>query len=146
VAGWWDQEDFYGPVTIYDALEKVDRQRMNYLVVGPWNHGGWGRSEGDKLGKIDFGAPTRKDFRENIQAPWFAYYLKDKGSLNQPEAMTFQTGANKWESYDSWPPRQAVEEKNLYFHAGGLLSFDAPARSEGTGYDSYISDPAHPVP
>ena len=24
VAGWWDQEDFYGPVQIYDTLEKHD--------------------------------------------------------------------------------------------------------------------------
>ena len=26
VAGWWDQEDFYGPVTIYEALEKSRHQ------------------------------------------------------------------------------------------------------------------------
>jgi uncharacterized protein len=146
VAGWWDQEDFYGPVTIYDALEKVDKQQMNYLVVGPWNHGGWARSEGDRLGRIEFGAPTSRYFREKIQAPWFAHFLKDKGSLTQPEAVTFQTGANKWESYDSWPPRQGVTEKSLYFHDHGKLSFEPPAKGADAGFDSYISDPAHPVP
>jgi uncharacterized protein len=146
VAGWWDQEDFYGPVTIYDALEKVDKQRMNYLVVGPWNHGGWARAEGDKLGKIEFGAPTSRYFREKIQAPWFAHFLKDKGSLAQPEAVTFQTGANKWESYDSWPPHEGFTEKSLYFGDHGRLSFEAPAKGSDAGFDSYISDPAHPVP
>ena len=86
VAGWWDQEDFYGPVTIYEELEKHDSANRNFLVVGPWNHGGWSGGPAQKLGKIDFGSPTGEYFREKIQAPFFAYYLKDKGTLDQPEA------------------------------------------------------------
>ncbi len=35
VAGWWDQEDFYGPMKIYDLLEPHDTGRVNYLVVLP---------------------------------------------------------------------------------------------------------------
>ncbi len=92
VAGWWDQEDFYGPVTAYQTLEKTDTNHMNYLVVGPWNHGGWYRPTGEKLGNISFESDTSRHFRQNIQTPWFAYFLKDKGKLNQPEALTFQTG------------------------------------------------------
>ena len=57
VAGWWDQEDFYGPLTIYQALEKHDRANLNYLVVGPWNHGGW-TGNGSALGPIGFGSDT----------------------------------------------------------------------------------------
>ena len=163
VAGWWDQEDFYGPITIYTRLEKFDKENKNFLVVGPWNHGGWNRPDGQKLGNIDFGSPTSKYYRDSIQAPFFAFYLKDKGTLHQPEAMTFETGSNSWKRYDSWPPKQAGP-RNLYFSSGGRLTFDA-ATASGRGvrlagasdpgarsasdtlpYDAFVSDPAHPVP
>jgi len=145
VAGWWDQEDFYGPVTIYEWLEVNDKNHDNYLAVGPWNHGGWARSQGDNLGEIDFGGNTSQYFRENIEAPWFAYWLKDKGSLPVKKAVTFETGANKWRSWDAWPPREGVARRKLYFHSGGKLSFDAPSET-AEEFDSYISDPANPVP
>jgi hypothetical protein len=146
VAGWWDQEDFYGPLKIYDALEKHDAGKMNYLVVGPWNHGGWNRPEGNKLGKFDFENATSKYFREKIQAPWFAYFLKDKGVFEMKEAHTFQTGSNTWQAYEQWPPRQNFVTRNLYFHANGRLSFDAPQPADGKQFDGYVSDPARPVP
>ncbi len=145
VAGWWDQEDFYGPMKIYEILEKNDPNHLNYVVAGPWNHGGWARSDGNALGAIEFGSATSKYFREKIQAPWFAYWLKDKGSLPVQEALMFQTGSNRWVNYDSWPPKQA-KTRRLYFHAGGKLSFDAPTSDGAEEFDSYISDPAHPVP
>src|SRR5260370_1408879 len=122
VAGWWDQEDFYGPLDIYARLEKHDKNHKNFLVVGPWNHGGWARGDGAQLGKIQFDSPTGKHYRQKIQAPWFAYHLKDKGELHFPEAQTFRTGSNKWMSYDHWPPKEAQERK-LYLHRGGRLSF-----------------------
>jgi putative CocE/NonD family hydrolase len=148
VAGWWDQEDFYGPIRIYDTLEKFDRAKhLSYLVVGPWNHGGWDARDGQKLGDIDFGSPTSRYFREQIQAPWFAYWLKDKGKLAAPEAMTFEAGTNQWRQWGAWPPREQTTEKNLYFRADGQLSFEAPAASQAADeFDSYVSDPAHPVP
>ena len=97
VAGWWDQEDFYGPMKIYELFEKNDPKHLNYLVAGPWNHGGWRAADGSKLGEIPFDSNTSKHFRPQIQAPWFAYWLKDKGSRNFPEATVFQTGTNRWE-------------------------------------------------
>jgi len=145
VAGWWDQEDFYGPVTAYEILEKTDANHLNYLVAGPWNHGGWNRLTGDKLGSIDFGSPASQYFRADILRPWFAYHLKDKGKLNQAEATTFQTGSNRWTSFDAWPPRTNITERNLYFHADRQLSFDPPKDAQPQ-FDSYVSDPAHPVP
>ena len=146
VAGWWDQEDFYGPIRAYELLEKSDTRHLNYLVVGPWNHGGWNRATGDKLGDIDFGSSASQYFRANILRPWFAYHLKDKGKLEQPEAITFETGSNRWTSFDSWPPRTGVASRNLYFHANGKLSFEAAAAAANEQFDSYVSDPAHPVP
>jgi putative CocE/NonD family hydrolase len=143
VAGWFDQEDFYGPLKIYELLERHDAKNQNFLVVGPWNHGGWGGGPGDKLGRIAFDSATGKYFREKVQAPWFNYHLKDKGKLEQPEALMFQTGTNKWVSHDRWPPQGAAAKK-LYFHGNGKLSFEPPA-AKGA-FDQYVSDPARPVP
>jgi uncharacterized protein len=144
VAGWWDQEDFYGPMKIYELLEKNDPNHLNYLVAGPWNHGGWGRSAGSSLGDISFGSDTGVYFRQKIEAPWFAYWLKDKGSLPVKKALLFQTGSDKWVSFDSWPPHDA-KIRELYFREDGKLSFDTPQSAAQT-FDSYVSDPAHPVP
>jgi putative CocE/NonD family hydrolase len=143
VGGWYDQEDFRGPLRIYELLEKHDKKDQNFLVVGPWNHGGWGSGKADKLGRIPFDSDTGVYFREKVQAPFFAKYLKDKGDV-PPEARMFQTGANKWETYDAWPPKTAAARK-LYFHSKGKLSFDAP-KEAGDASDEYISDPANPVP
>ena len=145
VAGWWDQEDFYGPITIYELLERKDGNHNNYLAVGPWNHGGWERVSGTKLGNIDFGSDTSKYFREHIQAPWFAYWLKDKGGPPAHKVVTFETGTNSWKSWDAWPPTEGVERRSLYFRARGELSFDQP-RETADEFESYISDPGNPVP
>ncbi len=145
VAGWWDQEDFYGPMFTYENLEKSDTDHLNYLVVGPWNHGGWGRNPGSSLGDIPFGSETGVYFRQQVEAPWFAYWLKDKGKLPLKEALLFQTGSDEWTAFDAWPPKDA-KQKNLYFHENGSLSFDSPKEESKDAFDSYVSDPAHPVP
>jgi len=146
VAGWWDQEDFYGPQKIYETLEKQDSRHWNYFVAGPWNHGGWAGGAGSALGRIQFGSETSRYFREKIQAAWFAYWLKDKGQLPFTEAMTFQTGTNQWQTYDEWPPRRNIQPRRLYFQPGGRLSFDAPTDATAQAFDRYLSDPSNPVP
>jgi putative CocE/NonD family hydrolase len=142
VSGWFDQEDFYGPWKIYREAEKTDSAGVNHIVIGPWNHGGWSRGDGRLLGKLDFGSDTAKYFRQQVQAPWFAYWLKDKGKLQAPEILSFETGANEWKQYSAWPPK-GVKSKNLYFRDGGKLSFDAPSDD---AFDEFLSDPARPVP
>jgi len=143
VAGWYDQEDFVGPTRIYATLEQTDKDHLNYFVAGPWNHGGWMDATGRKLGDIDWGSDTARYYRAQIFAPWFAHWLHDK-PLQQPEAITFQTGSNVWRSYEEWPPHKGVSDKRLYFRADGKLSFDPPPETDA--YDSYLSDPANPVP
>jgi putative CocE/NonD family hydrolase len=145
VAGWWDQEDFYGPMATYARLEKSDSKHLNYLVAGPWNHGGWGGGPGKSLGEIPFNSDTSVYFRQKIEVPWFEYWLKDKGALPLKEALLFETGSNNWVQFDSWPPREA-QIRNLYFREGGKLSFDPPQTDAAEASDSYVSDPAHPVP
>jgi uncharacterized protein len=159
VAGWWDQEDFYGPVAIYEALEKHDTEGINYLVVGPWRHGGWSGGTGDSLGAIPFGSNTAEYFREKIQAPFFAYYLKNKGAKDFAQAITFEAGANEWRRWEQWPPTKSTESRALYFGSSETLTLapapggdtqpggrDLPGAGASPGFDEYVSDPAHPVP
>jgi putative CocE/NonD family hydrolase len=146
VAGWFDQEDFYGPLKIYSELEKKDSSHWNFLVVGPWNHGGWSKGDGRKLGRIDFGSDTAAYYREKVQAPWFAYWLKDQGKIDFAEALVFATGSNRWERYAEWPPRHDLQNQKLYVREDGGLSFAAPVRDGDDEFDSFVSDPKHPVP
>jgi uncharacterized protein len=142
VGGWFDAEDLSGPFKTYNAVEKLNPGTANTLVVGPWVHGGWSRSDGDHLGDVPFNAKTGQYFRASIQFPFFEHYLKGKGEA-PPEAYVFETGTDVWRKYDTWPPK-AAQAKTLYFHAGGKLSFDAP--TENSAADEYVSDPEHPVP
>lgn len=142
VGGWFDAEDLSGPFKTFHAIDKFNSGTPNSLVVGPWVHGGWSRTDGDRLGDVMFGAKTAEFFRAKIQFPFFEYYLKGKGKP-LPKAWVFETGTNVWREYDAWPPAPATA-KTLYLHAGGKLSFEPPAENEGA--DQYVSDPAHPVP
>jgi putative CocE/NonD family hydrolase len=145
VAGWFDAEDFYGPLSIYYTIEKENPGNKSTLVVGPWLHGGWRSMDGDHLGCIDFGSKTSKYFQKEIQFPFFSYYLKDKGDWKAPEAVVFETGRNIWKTFDQWPPKRIIPLK-LYFHRQGKLSFLPPEARTSDAYDSYISDPDKPVP
>ena len=142
VGGWWDQEDEYGPLASYAALEKTDTAGVNFLVMGPWYHGQWFADSATSLGNIRFGRPTGVDFRA-LQTRWFAYWLKGEGDGKFPEATVFDAGSNEWRSFDRWPPA-AAQTKHLFFRENGGLSFDPPTAA--TGADQYVSDPAHPVP
>ena len=142
VGGYYDQEDLNGPQLMYHHMEKDDKQNYNHLVLGPWNHGQWGRGKGDSLGKIYFESSTSYWFQA-LQKKWFDFYLKDIGDGKFEEAYCFQTGSNQWKTYPAWPPKQA-ELRKLYARADNTASFNKPAAVAGAV--SYISDPAKPVP
>ena len=147
VSGWYDQEDGYGPFVGYDAWRNDDPAHRAYLVVGPWSHDGWNDERGRSLGALDFGSDTAKYFREKIQAPWFAYYLKNRrpGGKPPPQVMLFETGSNRWLSFARWPGSRGGSVRSLYLRASGGLSFNPPAGGTGR-FDRYVSDPAKPVP
>jgi hypothetical protein len=127
VAGWWDQEDFYGPVTIYREMEKHDASNLNFLVVGPWNHGGWGGT-GRALGAIDFGANTADWYRAEVQRPFFACNLKGAATGCHPaEATLFRGGDNKWVTSTTFPRRDGVTPTAIYPSANGAISFTRPS-------------------
>ncbi len=143
VAGWFDAEDFYGPMGIYYKIERETPSNQNLLVVGPWKHGGWAFGKGDSLGDIRFGSNTSEYYRREIEFPFFQYHLKGKGKAELPEAIVFETGSNRWNRFDHWPPRRVVP-RNLYLRADHQLSFTAPGEKQG--FDSFLSDPKKPVP
>ena len=147
VAGFWDQEDPWGPWQIFRHAEQSDPQHTNFIVAGPWYHGEWQSPKGESIGLIPFGGhDTAREFRENMEAPFFRYYLHGQGEKLAWQASTFQSGSNTWRTYAVWPPKEARLTK-LYLHADGTLSFTAPdAARTGQTYREYVSDPANPVP
>ena len=145
VGGWYDAEDLFGSLSVFRSVEHLNPGiTNNMLVMGPWFHGGWSRSDGDRLGNVSFNAKTAEFYRQNIELPFLRHFLKDDSSVNLPKAYVFETGTAQWRRYDSWPPKN-VRTNSLYFHAGGKLSFQPPA-NEPNEFDEYVSDPAKPVP
>ena len=143
VGGWFDAEDLFGALETYKTIERTNPGISNMLVMGPWFHGGWARSDGDVLGDINFGSKTSLAYQETVELPFFNCLLKDKCEGKLPEAMVFETGSNQWRRYDSWPPKN-VESRDLFLNANGKLGFVSD--KSVAGFDEYVSDPARPVP
>jgi putative CocE/NonD family hydrolase len=145
VAGFWDQEDPWGPWQIFRHAQEHDPDNTNFMVAGPWFHGGWAANVGDSIGPVSFGGhKTALEFRQNIEAPFFRYYLHGQGDKPAWKVSTFQSGSNTWHTYDDWPPKQS-KPTSLYLHADGTLSFSPPVAGTPE-YRQYVSDPANPVP
>ncbi len=148
VAGWYDAEDFYGPIHIYRAIRSASPVTENYLVVGPWPHGGWAGGDGDSFGGISFGSATAATFRDDVELPFFNHYLKGSGPWKEPRAKLFATGSNQWLSFDVWPPHGLT--MSSYYFASGHRLVGSPSKSRnvlnGEAADRYVSDPTRPVP
>ncbi len=144
VGGWFDAENLYGALHTYQSIEKNNPGATNSLVMGPWSHGEWARTDGEELGAIDFGSRTADYYTEHVELPFFNHYLKGEGELDLAEATVFDTGADQWRRYPSWPP-PGGESRKLYLHENGGLSFEPPRDGEAED-DEYVSDPDKPVP
>lgn len=143
VGGWYDAEDPYGPLRLNQSLEEMSANTTRTFVMGPWAHGDWNRSDMDSLGVLKFGSKTGQFFRDSIGVPFFSCLLKDRCGKPLPRVVAFETGANEWRTFDSWPPADA-QSRSLYLRENGQLSFERPTAT--TGADEYVSDPAKPVP
>jgi hypothetical protein len=155
VGGWWDQEDMWGTQAEYAALHPHDTKHEVFMVLGPWNHGGWARGPGDSLGgdfgKVSFGGvKTGQDYRTKFEAPFFEFYLKGKLGYDLKGVASFRTGENKWERYDVWPPKSGFLPAFLFLQPNGALSpLNASTGTVQTGNGPvaiYIADPADPIP
>ena len=143
VGGLFDAEDLWGTVQTYRAIEKQNPGASNMLVLGPWFHGQWWFDEGSALGDQQWGSATSTWYHENVELPFYNCYLKGRCDRKLAEAYVFETGANQWRTFDSWPPA-AVTPVSMYFGRADGLSRQAPAAA--AGFDEYVSDPNHPVP
>lgn len=147
VGGWFDAEDLYGPLHIYQSLEAKNPGISNQLVMGPWGHGDWARGRGPSVvGNMPFGRDISRYFQEQIEAPFFRHHLKGAGEAAAFEAHLFDTGRREWRSFPSWPPAEAAESRLFLQPGGGLSEAPAAAPAGGAEYSEYISDPADPVP
>ena len=142
VGGLFDAEDCFGAWNLYKAIESKAKNN-NKIVMGPWHHGQWGRFDGSYLGNIKFDSNTSEWFGNNIELPFFDYYLKGKGSVDQiKEANIFFSGSNEWKQLPQWPAAD-MQQKPIYLQNNGALSFD---NNQNKGFTQYTSDPAKPVP
>ncbi|KAA6455708.1 CocE/NonD family hydrolase [Acidobacteria bacterium AB60] len=146
VGGYYDQEDMWGPQAEYAALEPHDAKHESFLVLGPWRHGYWSSSS-RHLGNLDYGAPIGKEFRTQIEAKFFAHYLKDAEGSNASgfdleDTASFQTGSNTWKRYAQFPP-DGAQVTALHLEGEGKLSWVDPKTPSTT---AYTSDPGNPIP
>ena len=143
--GLWDQEDMYGAITAWEALKAKGKAGNNYLVMGPWRHSQINR-EGRELGPFKWDGDTALQFRKEMVLPLFNQYLKDGPPANLPQAAIYNTGENKWDRLSQWPlaceTGCASPLKPIYLQMGGKLGWERG----GVGGDSYVADPAKPVP
>jgi uncharacterized protein len=147
VGGWYDNEDLYGALGVYENAEKQNPGIFNVLVMGPWFHGGWTRSDGDWLGTAYFGTKTGFYYREHYELPFFNHFLKDKGDISQiREVNVFDTGANEWRELAGWSPTTSTDT-SLYLLSDGRAALGDGARpGPDRAFDEYVSDPMNPVP
>ncbi len=146
----WDQEDIYGAVAVYKALEPKDVNNDKvFLVLGPWHHGQQ-IADGSSLGVLNFRSDTGLYFRQEILAPFLARYLKeDAPKADVAPVSAFETGTNVWRKLSAWPAGCAsgcdIRRSPLYLDAGFKAGFSVPRTAEAA-FDEYVSDPAKPVP
>ncbi|MVZ66880.1 CocE/NonD family hydrolase [Sphingobacterium sp. DK4209] len=142
VGGLYDAEDTYGAFETYRQIEKKNKKNNNILVMGPWYHGGWVRSEGDSFGDIRFGEKTSLTYQQKFEKPFFEYHLKGIGTFEPDEANIYFTGSNQWQHFSQWPPKDVLKDE-LFLSANGKLS---KTLEQGEEFIEYSSDPNKPVP
>ena len=113
-------------------------------MIGPWYHGQWARDPGAAVGQLAFGANTSEEYQNNILRPFFDAHLLGTGQAKHPKAYVFETGTNRWRTFDTWPPKDAAA-RSIYLGAGKTLSFEAPRPTAGAPFEEWVTDPSKPV-
>ena len=147
----WDQEDIYGAIAVYKAIEPKDTANDKvFLVLGPWHHG-QEIEDGSSLGALRFGSDTALYFRREILRPFLDQYLKDAAPKADVAPVTaFETGTNAWRRLPAWPAGCAsgceVASDAARISARASRSASRAPAAGGAAFDEYVSDPAKPVP
>jgi putative CocE/NonD family hydrolase len=159
VSGWYDANNLYGALHVFESVRRNSPSTSAMLAVGPWTHAQWGRDGGESIGPLQFGSATATYFIRNIELRFFESYLKGDGRPALPVASVFDTGLDRWDGFDAWPPKDSVKA-SLCLGAHGSMRLSRPvaakapapderpcaAFSREDGYDEYVSDPKNPVP
>ncbi len=145
VGGWFDAEDLYGPLNIYQNIERENPDTFNTLVMGPWSHGDWASRNAPQatVGNVAFGKNLSDFYQREIEAPFFLHFLKDQGARPKFEAMVYDTGSKQWQAFPAWPPKNAKKTK-LHLRDDHSISKESPT-TDHTKLE-FISDPKNPVP
>ncbi|MDA3860607.1 MAG: CocE/NonD family hydrolase [Melioribacteraceae bacterium] len=143
VGGWYDGEDLYGALNTYQTIERKNPNASNILVVGPWPHGGWARSDGNSFGDLNFDSNTSEYYQNNLELKFFQKHLKEKEGIELPEISVFETETNKWNTFEQWPPKNS---KLVDYYLGDSLMLLTKKESSKNSYSQYISNPENPVP
>ena len=141
VGGLFDAEDMFGALKTYEALEQQNTGNDNRLVMGPWTHGAWSRDNWSNYAGISFGSNTAAYYQE-LEFNFFTHYLKGDNRYTSDEATIFFTGSNEWKTFGQWPPKETIPQKWILGNDHALLL----SAKNSKGFDSYVSDPANPVP
>jgi uncharacterized protein len=145
----WDQEDIYGDIAVYKAIEPKDTNNDKvFLVLGPWHHGQMIR-DGSSLGAIKFNSDTSLTFRRDILRPFLDQYLKEGApKADVAPVVAFETGTNTWHRLSNWPSGCpsgcSIKPTPLYLNTALGAAFTP--KFAAPGYEEYVSDPAKPVP
>jgi putative CocE/NonD family hydrolase len=156
--GEWDQEDMWGAIHSYRALETAHPgDPLNHIAMGPWFHSQINR-QGKGLGPFQWATDTSEEWRRRYLVPFFNQYLKPGSPrFELAKALIYDAGGetvggagtDHWDTPITWPESCEkgcpLASKPLYLTAGGKLSFTAPTASSSPS-DEYVSDPATPVP
>ncbi len=143
VGGWYDTEDLYGPLNIYKTIEKNNPDNNISIIIGPWVHGGWERTDGNHLGDFNFESNTSTYYQNEVEFKFFSYYLKGNGDKPVFEVNMFDTGLNNWQLFDNWEPNKTTSSY-LYLSNNNKLVWEKDNIAPGV-YE-YDYNPKYPVP
>ncbi len=145
VGGWYDANNFYGAIHLFETIDRQSPTTDNAIVIGPWTHGQWARDTGAAIGHLRFGANTGTEFQKTILIPFFEAHLRGDPPAKHPKAYVFETGTNRWRTFDTWPPKEGPS-RSIYLSAGQALSSAPPKAGVGAEFEEWVSDPAKPLP
>lgn len=154
IAGWYDifqggsLRNYMG-IRAHGGTEAARTKTQLVVMVG--GHAGFGR----KVGELDFGPDAAFD-EDTVMLDWYDYLFKGKQNqfANGKLVKIFVMGENKWRDEANWPLARA-EETRYYLHsagnangpaANGLLYTDRRTQFRSESPDSFVYDPANPVP
>ena len=150
VGSLWDQEDGYGARHAYQAAtSRAGGAASQHLVLGPWYHR-QSNADGTQTGPLRWPQDTAAQFRTRFLLPFLQAQLEGVAAPSLPAAAVYETGGGDWQTFTVWPPPPlaagADGQARFYLRAGGRLSAGSPPPLNEPSPDTYVADPANPVP